>query len=356
MAEDNNRYSDPKPRNGIGKSGFAALTICILCTVVMTVSGLTMLFNKEPVNPGTTPPGQTDTNPGIETPGTETPGTETPGTETPGTDNPGGSDVVQDVIRELTAEEKYEVVVSKMFGQGYTSIEVLNQLVNDECFIEVDGQEIEAIKVIIDAKTEGQRGTDYMTISAVTPLTEENQNMNAYELIEYLFDSGIGNMQYNETQKQFEGTFDFAEQTAVGLEGSRAVREDVRNGKVVDADGYNKIECLRENLCVAAGYNTQDYKVIITDMIEREINAKGDVEFVIRYDVYDETGCVMAHHESIIESDAKFRETVKADEIYSGTRYDMSTIISKTVELDRNGNPLTQNSEQQQDLEQGRSQ
>jgi hypothetical protein len=338
MAEDINRYSDPKPRNGIGKSGVAAVAICVICAVAMTFSSIAMILKGAPDNPEPTPPGQTET----------TPGTTPPDIDDPVVDGPGGTETEKDVIRELTLEEKCEVVGFNMFGEGYTSIEALKVFVNDECSMELDGKEVEAIKLIAEAKLTRANGeVDYRMASISTPINEENKNMDALELSEYLFDNGNTNMKYNETQKRFEGSFEFGEQTKQNrLEGSVAVREDLKNGKVLDQNGYKTLEALRDNLCRAVGFDVGECDVIITDFIEREVNAKGDVEFVIRYDVYDETGCVAYHYESIIESDAMFRDKVKEDEIYSTSEYDMNLIISQTTEVDRYGKPLNQTQEQ----------
>ena len=346
MADDTNinRYDTPNPRNGIGKSGIAAVAIAIACAITITLGSLAMIFHKEPEQPLPTPPGQTDVDPGVTDPGVTDPGVTDPGVTDPG-ENPGGSDINKEESRELNVAEKIAVVQTQMFGVDYDSIDLLKEYVNDECFMEIDGQDVEAIKVIYEAAITKQNGTvDYRTVSATTPINETNQNMDASELATYLFDTANTDMVVK--GDYIHGEFEFNNTAINRVEGSRTVRETVKSGSVVDAEGYARIECLRDNLCVAAGYNTNDYDVIVTDLFERDVNNRGDVEFVIGYDVYDEFGCVIAHHVSVIPSDAKFKETVLQDEILSGTRYDMSDIITSTVEVDRNGNPLTVSADQ----------
>lgn len=337
MADEIERYDTPKPKNGIGKSGIVAIVISVACFLAVTIGGIQMALSGQVDEPEKDPTYSEETT----TPTNPEQGeTTTPTNPEQGeTTNPGGDTTTtpeEDVVRELTDDEKADVVFVTMFGDGYVDYEAYTAMVNDDCVIEKDGQEVEAIKLIYEAKLTKEDGTvDYRVVSAAVEKNAENKNMTPDELAVYIFNKGESTLVVK--NDEYTGGFAFSEDTVTnGVEGSKSLRDSVKDGKTVTDDGYTKIDCLRENLCNAAGKDADRHNAIVTDFFEQTVNEKGDVEFVLMFQVYSLDGKLVGHYMTVFASDAQFADVVKNEEILSGTNWKFSD-VADTIQVDRNG-------------------
>jgi hypothetical protein len=330
---EDNRFSSPNPKNGIGRSSLAAIAVCLICIVAITVGGIKMALTGE-----TNLPEKEPTYSGEVFDPTDPSG---PGETTEPTDpsGPGTSTETEDVVRELTEAEKADILFKDMFKEFGKEAEKCNTYVNNDCVIEVDGQEVEAIKLMYEAKITREDGlVDYRIVSIATEKTEENKDMSANELAVLLFDQGESNMVVK--NDVIEGEFELGEDVIVNnLEGSKALRDNVKDGKTITNKAYEKLDFLRKNLCDAAGSNHTKYKSVVTDFYERDINAEGDMEYIIMFDVYDLDGKLVKRCKTTFACDAEFRDSTLHDEILSGSKWDFS-LVAETVQVDRNGNTL----------------
>ena len=336
MADEIKRYDTPKPRNGIGKSGVLAIVISVACFLAATIGGIQMALSGQGDEPAKDPTySEESSNPTNPEQGETT----TPTNPEQGeTTNPGGDTTKpeEDVVRDLTEEEKKDIVIQAMLGEGYIEYEGYTSMVNSDCVIEIDGQEVEGIKLIYEAKVTREDGlVDHRVVSAAVEKNAENENMTPDELAVYIYNKGTSSLVVK--NDEYEGTFVFGEDTVTkSIEGSKSLRDSVKDGKTVTEDGYNKIDCLRENLCNAAGKDADRHNAIVTDFFEQTVNDKGDVEFVLMYQIYSLDGKLVGHYMTVFASDAEFAEVVKNEEILSGTNWKFSD-VADTIQVDRNG-------------------
>ena len=118
MADEIERYDTPKPKNGIGKSGIVAIVISVACFLAATIGGIQMALSGQGDEPAKDPTySEESSNPTNPEQGETT----TPTNPEQGeTTNPGGDTTKpeEDVVRDLTEEEKKDIVIQAMLGEG----------------------------------------------------------------------------------------------------------------------------------------------------------------------------------------------------------------------------------------------
>lgn len=335
--DEETRFDGPEPKNGIGKSGLRAAFVALTCFVLVVTMAVAMAFNKD-VDPSL------GNGPGTEDVGDLGPGgtTDNPGgtTETPGdtTQNP-----EQDVVRELTEDEKKEALFREMFGEGVVEFEKEMLLVDNNSTMEIDGKEVDAVKLILEGFVTLEDGSkDFRVVSSSVQKTEENKDLTADELALHIFDQSKSTLQVK--NDSLVGEFELADEVLINkIAGSRVLLDAVRGDDgQIDEDEHRRYDSYRDNLCDATGYDSARHNVHISNFNIDIVDNRGNAEFVTLYSIHDLEGKIIGYYESRMPVEGRFLEDSLHTELLPGIKFDLKPHTT-IVEVDSKGVPLDQN-------------
>lgn len=335
--DEETRFDGPDPKSGIGKSGLRAAFVALTCLVLIVTLSVAMAFNK-------------DVEPSLGNgPGTEDVGDLNPGgtTETPGetTQNPGETtqNPEQDVVRELTEDEKRDVIFEEMFGEGIVAFEDEMLLIDNNATMEIDGQEVDAVKLILEGFVMLEDGTeDFRIVSASVQKTAENENMTAKELALYIYNQSKSTLEMK--NDDIVGSFELGDNVLTNkIAGTRVLLDAVRgeDGQISEEE-HARYDSYRDNLCEATGFDSAKHNVHISSFNIDVVDNRGNVEFVTLYSIHDLDGKLLGYYESNMPVEGRFLEESLQNEVLSGTAFDLKPFMtikavdSKGVALDQN--------------------
>jgi len=237
---------------------------------------------------------------------------------------------------EVTYEQKVAAIAEKLFASKFggtdRTVEVLNCYMNNDCSATFNGNEVDATKIIIEAKV-NSKGKDMYKSSAITIDTT------GYATVE---DAIVAI--YNKTVDD-KGNVSL---TAGGCKTtSVAQSSDINNYLTLTCnlsseEAKNRINTMNENIKEFFKLS-DDQTVIVTDAYREQRDSRGNGVFCLKVEVYDANGVLSGY--KLVEIDQPYN--FLNSEIYSallGThdvanaRYTFDDVVYKGYTIDKAGN------------------